>query len=340
MKKNYSFITNKKMEESVVTQSNKLTMSRQVLGLSCRKLVYLIIYKIRQRKISELDLDINDQFVLSIPIKELKSYGVISRSNDLVNILKELKMYANKELTIDYCEYDNKGGLKRAILIDWISGFIYEDSELSIFLNKVFIRLFVQQKKNFTMFNPLMPITFKSVYTQRFFEICHRYENYRENIKSNPIIKVNDLITMFGLESNKSYKKNIYDFERRVIMTAQNELFDAVDEGRSDISFRYKRFKINDEYMIELIIIPSNRLNKIHTSCKRISNSVVKLCSKYIKNQNKRLESFGEYISGLSLNKSKEIKKRIENTIERYEDKSNPEIAKILSSVIKEEYGI
>lgn len=341
MKKNYNFITNKEIEKSVVSQSNKLTMSRQVLSLVCRKLIYLIIYKIRQKNIKELELDNDNQYILKIPFKDLKYYNVLSKSNDLINVLLELRKYANNELTINYTEFDSRNDLKRVIFMNWISGFIYEDRILSVYLSKMFIKLFVCQKDNFTMFNPLMPLTFKSVYTQRFFELCHKYETYKSTVGHNPIIKISDLITMFGLESNKSYKKNIYDFERRVIVTAQEELFNAVDEKRSDISFKYNRIKGPDGYCIELIVVPSDISKNIHKGCIRMSKKIMEICNKYIKNQNSRIEAFGDFVSSMpSISKAESILKKINDTITRYEGKTNPEIGKVLSYVIKEEYGI
>lgn len=327
----------------IIAQSNKLTMAKQKMSISCRRMMYLVIYKIRELKNDEIDMDDDiTPYKLEISMKEFKKYGVIQSATILNSVMNEVKKYSDKNFQIEIIDKERNGKIKIYINTSFILQISYNKSSsmVTMFIGKPFIKLIRDLDSNFTIFNPLMPIKFKSVYTQRFFEICHMYETYKIETGRNPVISIKYLLEIFDLQNVQSYK-SYSNVKQKIIDVAYNELDTLFENGMSDIMFKYKKIKNNiGDYSIELDIKTNNKVKLIHSCVNRVSKEIVSICNKYIKNQCSRIDAFGNYVSGLSKYKAEKVKKRINDTITRYEGKSNPEIAKILSSVIKEEYGI
>lgn len=344
MNTNYSFSNNEEVKKMVIAQSNKLTLSKQEMSISCRRLMYLVIYKIREMKLKKDQIDDLTPISVSVSLSEMRKYKVLSKTNIMFRMFDEMSDFSDKSLSITYRTIN--GEKIRYIHTRWILEFMYINNVLTLNISGVFANLVSNLKGNFTMFNPLIPLSFKRISTQRFFELCHMFISYRMEKGKNPRIKVSDILYMFGLEDNNSYKRNFFDLKKRIIDPAQEELFDMFDKGKSDVCFKYKRIKEHDDNYIELEIIPKNKKDILRECNIRIANSIIELVSKYIRNNKNRIEKLREYILSLEKKDVLRMQNKIKNKIEEYRSDNKEQnynktvIAKVLSTILKEDYNI
>lgn len=344
MKTNLDSSNNEEIKKIVIAQSNKLTLSKQEMSIGCRRLMYLVIYKIRTMNLPKEQTDDMIPINMSITLDEMKRYKIASKTNVIFRILDEMGKYSDKNLSITYKVADR--GKIKYIHTRWILEFIYSEEVLMINISGMFVNLVNNLKNNFTMFNPLIPLSFKKITTQRFFELCHMFKSYHIETKKYPRISIDELLYMFGLENNESYKRNFFDLKKRVIDPAQEELFDLFDKNKSDVCFKYDKIKENGIQYIELRVIVKNQ-NELFDECNnRIANATIKLISKYIKNNDVRMEKLRTYILSLNRQSALLVKKKIENKINEYktnnkENNYNKDvIAKVLSTILKVDYDI
>lgn len=335
--KNYNNV-----DKLIISQSNKLTMAKQNLTVACRRLFYYIAYRIKNATDEEISIEKNTPYMFTASNAELIEFGVTSKTNELYRIFDELKKYNDKNFCIHINDVDENG---KSVFIgtSWILEIISEGHNTSFTISKTFTRFIRCNKSCFTMFDCSIPVSFKSVYTQRFFEICHQYENFYLENKRHPCMAVKDLIEIFGLEDVKSYKR-IGNFEQKVLKVACDELCNMFDNGKSDIFFYYEKIKDKNtkEYYIKMDIRSNNKSKAIELSKRRIALSIIRTCEIYIKNQTNRMANFEKYMMCLNKPQIKNIESKLKNKIDRYEDigKSDKEIAMLLSSILKEEYNI
>lgn len=93
----------------------------------------------------------------------------------------------------------------------------------------------VELAKQYTAYSLTIAIALKSIYSQRFYELCCQYRNRIENDGLAGFHKTQQqLREMFCLEDKYP---NSNDFNKRVIKKAQEELKTAYDEGGCDLYF-------------------------------------------------------------------------------------------------------
>ena len=89
-------------------------------------------------------------------------------------------------------------------------------------------------------------MSFKSVYSQRFYEFCCQYRNKEDKIF---FMTVHDIKKMFNLLEIKDEKGNIIqkeqykngsDFKKRVLDKAKNDIRKLYEKGLCDVCFDYK----------------------------------------------------------------------------------------------------
>lgn len=118
---------------------------------------------------------------------------------------------------INWCEYDPKTKVYRVEVSYRIMPYL------------------VELAKSYTAYSLTIAITLKSVYSQRFYELCCQYRNRIENDGLAGFHKTQQqLRDMFCLEDK--YKDN-QDFNRRVIKKAQEELKATYERGQCDLYF-------------------------------------------------------------------------------------------------------
>lgn len=118
---------------------------------------------------------------------------------------------------INWCEYDPKAKVYRVEVSYRIMPYL------------------VELAKCYTAYSLTIAITLKSVYSQRFYELCCQYRNRIENDGLAGFHKTQQqLREMFCLEDKYP---DCYDFNKRVIKKAQDELKATYDKGQCDLYF-------------------------------------------------------------------------------------------------------
>lgn len=105
----------------------------------------------------------------------------------------------------------------------------------SVGITPVLLPYFTNFSSEFTVFDMYIEMSFKSVYSQRFYEFCCQFRNKTNNIF---FMTVEDIKRMFNIEKDKY--KNGADFKRRVLDKAKNDIRKRYDEGLCDLYFDYK----------------------------------------------------------------------------------------------------
>ena len=110
----------------------------------------------------------------------------------------------------------------------------------------VLLPYFTNLSSEFTVFDMYIEMSFKSVYSQRFYEFCCQYRNKEDKIF---FMTVHDIKKMFNLLEIKDEKGNIIqkeqykngsDFKKRVLDKAKNDIRKLYEKGLCDVCFDYK----------------------------------------------------------------------------------------------------
>ena len=110
----------------------------------------------------------------------------------------------------------------------------------------VLLPYFTNLSSEFTVFDMYIEMSFKSVYSQRFYEFCCQYRNKEDKVF---LMTVHDIKKMFNLLEIKDEKGNIVqkeqykngsDFKKRVLDKAKNDIRKLYEKGLCDVCFDYK----------------------------------------------------------------------------------------------------
>lgn len=113
-------------------------------------------------------------------------------------------------------------------------------------ITPVLLPYFTNLSSEFTVFDMYIEMSFKSVYSQRFYEFCCQYRNKEDKVF---FMTVHDIKKMFNLleirDANgnitqKEQYKNGSDFKRRVLDKARDDIKSLYDKGLCDVCFDYK----------------------------------------------------------------------------------------------------
>ena len=214
-------------------QSNVLTESRYDFTSIEKRCLYKIIEKVRKDYIEYKDKDpyssyiaegyvgmevcITPENLMDITDKKHKQEAhdaLVSLRKRDVEIHREDGSWENCGF-ISWCAYDAKKNVYKVRVSESIMPYL------------------VELAKRYTIYSLTVAITLKSIYTQRFYELCCQYRN---NIEKDGIAGFHktqvQLREMFCLEDK--YKDN-QDFNRCVIKRAEAELKSMYDAGQCDL---------------------------------------------------------------------------------------------------------
>lgn len=113
-------------------------------------------------------------------------------------------------------------------------------------ITPVLLPYFTNLPSEFTVFDMYIEMSFKSVYSQRFYEFCCQFRN-----KENKcfFLTVQEIKMMFNLLEVRDEKGNIIqkeqykngaDFKKRVLDKAKNDIRKLYEQGLCDVCFDYK----------------------------------------------------------------------------------------------------
>lgn len=89
----------------------------------------------------------------------------------------------------------------------------------------------VELSRHYTEYSLIVAISLKSIYSQRFYELCCQYKNLGKFGKT-----IDQLKQMFCLEDKYT---QLYLFKQKVLEVAQKELKESFDSGQCDLWFDY-----------------------------------------------------------------------------------------------------
>ena len=181
-----------------------------------------------------------DKYVLTITRSQLlecvsgHSSNIDYAFNALKNITDSKKIFHSKD-----------GHRIYAGLLSYVDQ--HPDQEtFSVGITPVLLPYFTNLSSEFTVFDMYIEMSFKSVYSQRFYEFCCQFRNKKDNIF---FLTVEEIKRMFNLLEVRDDKGNIIqkeqykngsDFKRRVLDKAKNDIRKLYDQGLCDLYFEYK----------------------------------------------------------------------------------------------------
>lgn len=304
---------NKDDKKSLVFQSNALTEGRQDYNLIEKRIMYGILLKSREKFIdnqNEGQKDLFGDLVIHLSVSDLlKTETNLDRLYDAA-----VKMRA-KDIKIN----NEKGFL--------VTGFINYakhdkgSSIIEIGVSKHIIPHVVELVSHYTAFELIVAITLKSIYSQRFYEICNRWKN-----TGFAIYSIDRLRSMFCCEEKY---KSFGEFQRAVLDIAQKELKANYDDGICDLYFTWsiskKTGKRVDEIQIKIIHKNSKSLpiatpDDLHHFIKNQLTLYFPTNKGFVKNVLKRCQEDFEL--------AEQIQRKITKICSKYSVKERPAVIK------------
>ena len=200
-----------------IIQSNSVTLAKMKFSLIERRVFYVILNEV-YNSMYDAVIPADKSVVLSIETKKL-----LMACPNFTVMYKALVSICKKTIEINNKEYFYVGHIVNS------AEHVKREPTIDIELNKKVLHLFLRQKGNFTTYNLLTALSFKSIYTQRLYEFCSM--NYIKGSFSMTVCKLQEL---FGC----NYKLTA-DFFKKVIVPAQKELYRAYENNNIDFYFNW-----------------------------------------------------------------------------------------------------
>ena len=209
-------------KELVLVQSNALTEGRYEFDLIEKRIVYFIIKQVREEYVDKQvgQRDIFEDLVVRVPIDNLRQ-----ADPNIKRLYESSKRLRSKDIEINNDDV-------------WINiGFINyakhlkKEDIMEFGVSKQILPHMVELTREVTAYQLAVSIILKSIYTQRFYEICSKWKN-----AGYCFYKLENLRRMLACEDKF---KTFGEFKRGVLDMAKNELKELYDQGIGDLHFDY-----------------------------------------------------------------------------------------------------
>lgn len=214
--------------DTKLIQSNALTSSRYDFSKIEKNVIYHIIKKIQGDYVEGTVQDgLFENVYVTIPASELSK---IVDKDHTAYVKKALRALRHKDIEME----DAEGNWIHCGFIN-VAKYYAKNNRYEVEVSKELIPHLLELARNYTAYSLAIAMSLKSVYSQRFYELCCQYRNRIEKDGYAGFHKTQkQLRQMFCLENK--YPLNA-DFNRRVINTAMEELKHAFDAGQCDLYF-------------------------------------------------------------------------------------------------------
>jgi len=224
------------VENTIVSQANKLIEARYKLNLNEHKIIRYVISKldsINQKDFTFLEFDLKE-------FTEL--LGTTEKRYD--EIRKVVRSLRSRELIINTDEDE--------VIMGWISSIKFEKRTGKIILRfddnlKPYLLELSKVYKSYKLKNV---INFKNKYAIRVYELLKQYENMKSKERT---IKLGELKKMLGCEDQ--YKR-FTNFEQKVLIPSRTEIL-----KHSDLCFEYEKIKDGKQIVAIKFIFEKNHSN-------------------------------------------------------------------------------
>jgi plasmid replication initiation protein len=327
-------------EDDLIVQSNQITLGKYNFEVVEKRIFYIMIDKIRKRHVENIaDNSINEDLWGNMIINF--SASELGDIDNLTRVYQTLANFQSKSIQLN--TEDN-----------WISvGLINyakhkkKENVYEIEVSKELIPYLVELSGKFTAYSLSVAISFRSKYTQRFYELCQMWRSkgyffYTIDVLQN--------IMLFNIDYDKKGKEYIKprpyaEFKRDVIEVARKELYESFNNGTvpaSDIYFTYSvksKTGARNNRVHELEFFVYNRDNRIASNwdLPDFKYNIRMILLPYFRND----PSFVTRITGgiNSIELANMIYEKVSDKIQFYtENKDMNEISKILRTILKEDF--
>lgn len=309
-----------KLNKARLVQSNQITRSRSEFSLLERRIVYCIIKSLQEayREDRNSFLNGNGQYrdiTMSISLKSLAVCG---------DKLVEVKQAAMK-LKDRSVELDRDGIWTYVSLFNYIQ-YNPETQSFKLQISQMILPEYIDLVANFTMYDFAVALHLKSIFSQRFYELCNQHRSM-----GRFTLTVDEIRRMFAIENK--YKRTA-DINKHVILRAQTEIMELHNTGICDIYFTYspsqKKGKEIIEFLFEIHTKISDSLESFNTKEACLSY-IRQMLDSYSGNDRKYTNRVIRSIRD-DENLTKEVAHKISSKIKEY-SKSNPK--EVIGAIIR-----
>lgn len=219
----------------ILYQSNAITESRYKFDLVEKRIIYFIIAEIRKKYIEQAkgQRDVFQDLIVQIKGDQLRKADTnMKRVYASAMALRKKDIEVNNDdtwLTVGYINYVKHD--KRNDIVEFG-------------ISKEILPYLVELTSKFTSYQLSVAITLKSIYTQRFYELCSEWKNkgyfYMKLDRLRRILLCEDKFKAYG------------EFKRGVIDMSQKELKELYDQAICDLWFEYKTLEKEGKKVITL----------------------------------------------------------------------------------------
>lgn len=211
-------------KEILLRQGNPLTESRYKFTPTEKNAFYVVIKNVRRYYI-EREPPYTEFETMRVKITS-KDLNLIRDEDHTKEAKKALRSLRDKTIEMEdkegnwlYCGFVNQ------------AKYIAKEKAYEVEVSRDLMPYLVELSKHYTEYSLLVAISLKSIYSQRFYELCCQYRNMGKFGKT-----IDQLRTMFMLEEKYPL---LPLFKRYVINVAQKELKEAYESGQCDLWFDY-----------------------------------------------------------------------------------------------------
>ena len=319
------------MNEIMIAQDNRLTMSRYNFTPIEKRCLYYVIKEVRRlyvdRDLRENETVYQDLFhdmYLKLKPEQLQSLG--DEVKDVYNALKRLVEKKIEINTEDFWVYTS-----------WVLKAKHEKKTnlYEVQVSNEIMPYLVELAQQFTEYSLTVAISLKSTYSQRLYEICCQYRN-----KGKFFLEIDKLRYILKIEEKKSYI-NPAIIKRDILDVAQKELKTLFDIGQSDLYFTYR---VKDTEKRKILSYWFDIHTKETEEQKRLNfentqaqiRRILEICRTFIKRDEKYLKRL-ETALYLNPDNARDILEKLDKKINDY---SRKEIPPIIRYVLREDFGI
>lgn len=312
-----------------LVQSNKITRARCEFTLLERRILYCVIRDLQSAYKTNKDYFYteNGEYRDIAMTIELKLLNVCSEK---VSEVKKAMMRL-KDRSV---ELEKEGVWTYVSLFNYIQ-YNNDDQKFRLQISQMILPEYIEIASNFTIYDFAIALHLKSVFTQRFYELCNQHR-----VMGYFILSVSEIRQMFGLENKYKRASDIY---KNVIMRANNELIDMYKQGVCDIYFTYSPSKKSGkeilEFRFDVHTKTSDTLEEYNSpeACViYIRNMLYKYSGndlKYVNRILNQVQSDGDLI--------KNVASKISEKIREYSTQKNPDtIGAIIRTCLSLDFGI
>ena len=311
-------------KDVLLRQGNPLTESRYKFSNYEKNAFYVVVKQVRRDYVErEPPRTEFENMRVKIPKSALSEIGDEDHTKEARQALRNLR---NKTIEFEdeegnwlYCGFINQ------------AKYIAKEKVYEVEVSRDLMPYLVELSRHYTEYSLLVAISLKSIYSQRYYELCCQYRNMGKFGKTT-----NQLRTMFMLEDKYPL---LPLFKQYVINAAQKELKAAYDENQCDLWFDYVQDGRGEKAHFEFFVHTRENQRKQKEAADEVLKeyrgtitflrAIIKKDPKYIERVSKQLE--------LEIEKVPPIYHKL---LELQKDFSGASLAKMARWILKTDYNI